>query len=84
MKNYSEGLFQVNINRFQLYQTKRAAFSEIQKIFWIQLICEFCLFTYLLKGHLTVHLQLGLEARKPVFGCLRTTKAQTSLHIRTV
>ena len=27
---------------------------------------------------------LGLVARKPVFGGLRTTKAQTSLRIRTV
>ena len=27
---------------------------------------------------------MGLDMRKPVFGCLRTTKAQTSLRIRTV
>ena len=27
---------------------------------------------------------LGLVARKPVSGCLRTTKAQTSLRIRAV
>ena len=30
------------------------------------------------------HLQMGLDARKPVFGGLRTTKAQTRLGIRTV
>ena len=28
--------------------------------------------------------QMGLVMRKPVFGGLRTTKAQTSLHIRAV
>ena len=27
---------------------------------------------------------MGLDVRKPVFGGFRTTKAQTSLHIRTV
>ena len=27
-------------------------------------------------------LHMSLDARKPVFGHLRTTKAQTSLHIR--
>ena len=27
---------------------------------------------------------LGLDARKPVFGCLQTTQAQTSLRIRAV
>ena len=32
--------------------------------------------------YLLVH--IGLGARKPVFGSLRTTKAQTSLRIRTV
>ena len=33
-------------------------------------------------GSLTLH--LGLDARKPVFGGLRTTKAQTSLRIRSL
>ena len=28
------------------------------------------------------HSQMGLDARKPVFGDLRTTQAQTSLRIR--
>ena len=30
------------------------------------------------------HLHFGLDARKPVFGGLQTTQAQTSLCIRTV
>ena len=33
---------------------------------------------------LHVSYQMGLDARKPVFGGLRTTKAQTSLRIRAV
>ena len=31
-----------------------------------------------------IHLFMGLVARKPVFGGLRTAKAQTSLRIRAV
>ena len=34
------------------------------------------------KSHVVAH--MGLDARKPVFGGLRTTQAQTSLRIRAV
>ena len=38
----------------------------------------------LVDDNFTGWVQMGLDARKPVFGGLRTTQAQTSLRIRAV
>ena len=47
------------------------------------LVCTVCL--YHIKRDLGLYgHDMGLDARKPVFGDLRTTQAQTSLRIRAV
>ena len=58
---------------------------DIYDRYIILIFCEHTLYlnTFILAEHLNT-IYMGLNARKPVFGGLRTTQAQTSQHIRAV
>ena len=52
-----------------------------QKV-WAMLILKHAMYLWKCQSCVTVSYNLGLNARKPVFGGLPTTQAQTSLRIR--
>ena len=70
-------------------QFLRVKFNKSQSVVKLQRGHGRCCFnlntnSHVLPEYLISNIKMGLDARKPVFGGSRTTKAQTSLGIRAV